>query len=168
LILENHYTLGIISVSVNFVFATSIVYRGIRHPKVFSGFMESPKYSGSGLSSEKSSEYAKKVTLLMAEDKPFLNPDITIKQLADQLSIHPKSLSQVINSKFRMNFFDFINHYRVNEAKKKILEDQQKTVLEILYEVGYNSKSAFNEAFKKETRMTPTEFRKRNKIGSRS
>ncbi len=160
LIISQYNILNIVSISINFIFATLIVYRGLRHPKVLTGYKEAPKYSGSKITTEKSAEYAKTVTQFMSVKKPFLNPDLTIKELADQLSMPPKSLSQVINSKFRMNFFDFVNHYRVNEAKLIMLESKMKTILEILYEVGYNSKSAFNEAFKKETRMTPTEYRK--------
>ena len=62
------------------------------------------------------------------------------------------------------NFFDFINQFRIDEARSilKNPEKKQFTVLEILYEVGFNSKSSFNTAFKKHTGLTPTQYRKKN------
>ncbi len=78
------------------------------------------------------------------------------------LKVQPRQLSQVINSTFRKNFFDFINQYRIEEARQLFSDPAQasKTILEILYQVGYNSKSAFNTAFKKQTGQTPTQYRK--------
>ena len=68
----------------------------------------------------------------------------------------------MINSKFGQNFYDFVNHYRIEEAKSIMVSntDDKKTILEILYEVGFNSKSAFNNAFKKNTGKTPSEFKR--------
>ena len=62
-----------------------------------------------------------------------------------------------------MNFYDFISKYRIEEAKKIFTEKSDKTVLEVLYEVGFNSKSSFNTTFKKFTGITPTQFKKEMK-----
>ena len=71
-------------------------------------------------------------------------------------------LSQIINEYFEQNFQDYINKQRIEESKKYLLDKvKRKTVLEILYEVGFNTKSSFNIAFKKTTGLTPTEFKKK-------
>ena len=97
----------------------------------------------------------------MAEKEPFLDPSLTIQELANQIDIPVRDLSVLINHKMDQHFFDFVNEYRIQKAMK-ILKDQSKsqlTVLEILYEVGFNSKSSFNTSFKKYTNLTPTAYR---------
>jgi AraC-like DNA-binding protein len=98
----------------------------------------------------------------MIDKEPYLNPSLTIKNLAQQMELPVRELSVLINQHLNQHFFDFVNGYRIEEAMK-ILKDPSKkefTVLEILYEVGFNSKSSFNTAFKKHTGLTPTQYRK--------
>jgi YesN/AraC family two-component response regulator len=85
-----------------------------------------------------------------------------LKTLAERLGVHYNYLSQIINEQFKQNFNDFINKYRIEEAKKilKTPSGSEKTILEIAYETGFYSKSVFNTAFKKFTGKTPSEFRK--------
>lgn len=95
------------------------------------------------------------------ENEPFLDPSLSIQELSKQVNIPVRDLSILINHHMNKHFFDFINEYRIEKAKE-ILKDESKckvTILEILYEVGFNSKSSFNTAFKKHTNQTPTEFR---------
>ena len=97
----------------------------------------------------------------MAEKEPFLDPSLTIQELANQIDIPVRDLSVLINHHMDQHFFDFVNEYRIQKAMG-ILKDQarsQLTVLEILYEVGFNSKSSFNTSFKKHTNLTPTAYR---------
>jgi AraC-like DNA-binding protein len=97
----------------------------------------------------------------MAEEEPFLDPSLTIQELANQIDIPFRALSVLINHHMDQHFFDFVNEYRIQKAMV-ILKDQsrsQLTVLEILYEVGFNSKSSFNTSFKKYTNLTPTAYR---------
>lgn len=103
-----------------------------------------------------------KLKKYMVEEKSFLNPSLTIQDISDGIKIPVRDLSLLINHQLGQHFFDFINTYRIENAKA-ILKDPTKskvTVLEILYEVGFNSKSSFNTAFKKHTGLTPTVFRK--------
>jgi len=98
----------------------------------------------------------------VSEEELYLNPYLTIQELSQKVGIPVRDLSLLINQQMNQHFFDFINEFRIEKAMK-ILKDNSKnklTVLEILYEVGFNSKSSFNTAFKKHTNMTPTEFRK--------
>jgi AraC-like DNA-binding protein len=95
------------------------------------------------------------------ENEPYLEPSLTIQELAKQVNIPVRDLSVLINHHMNQHFFDFVNEFRIQKAMQ-ILKDASKskhTVLEILYEVGFNSKSSFNTAFKKHTNQTPTEFR---------
>ncbi|NJM78481.1 MAG: helix-turn-helix transcriptional regulator [Flavobacterium sp.] len=86
----------------------------------------------------------------MIAKEPFIESSLTIQDLASRLDLNSRELSILINHQMGQHFFDFINEYRIEKAKN-ILKDTSKkelTVLEILYEVGFNSKSSFNTAFK--------------------
>ncbi|GAB3241982.1 hypothetical protein GCM10027346_37880 [Hymenobacter seoulensis] len=100
------------------------------------------------------------VTDFMQQHKPYLNPSLTLPELAAELKMPPHVLSKVINEGFNQNFFDFINAYRVEEFKRLMAAPpaRQYTLLALAEEVGFNSKTAFNRAFKKHTNHTPREF----------
>lgn len=103
-----------------------------------------------------------KLKKYMTDEKPFLNPALTIQDISKEMKIPVRELSVLINHQLGQHFYDFVNTYRVENAME-ILKDTTKnkvTILEILYEVGFNSKSSFNTAFKKHTGNTPTEYRK--------
>jgi AraC-like DNA-binding protein len=121
------------------------------------------KYERSGLSEEKSAESLKKLQQLMENEKPFLNPNLTLNDLSSNLSISSHNLSEILNTQLNQNFFDFVNQYRINEVKK-YLEDENKdhlTLLSIALDAGFNSKSGFNLVFKKFMNITPSEYRQR-------
>lgn len=102
------------------------------------------------------------VKQFMVNQKPYLNPSLTLRVLAEKIKMNARDLSVLINQHLNQHFFDFVNEYRIKDAKE-ILKDPNKkeyTVLEILYQVGFNSKSSFNTAFKKQTGLTPTQYRK--------
>ena len=149
-----------LSLAINFIFATGIVYCGLKQLAVFSGIEEKPKYATSTLSPQEYEKLLQHLTEYMEKSKPYLNPELSLNDLALQLAILPRYLSQVINQSTNRNFFDFINRYRIDEFKHRIINagDTKTTILEVLYDVGFNSKSTFNEAFKKHTGITPTEF----------
>ncbi len=116
----------------------------------------------STVSEKEYSEELLKLQQYMAEEKPFLDPSLTIQDVSATIQIPVRDLSLLINHKLQQHFYDFVNTYRIEEAME-ILKDTTKskmTVLEILYEVGFNSKSSFNTAFKKHTGDTPTVYRK--------
>lgn len=96
----------------------------------------------------------------METNKPYLKSDLKISELADSLSVQSYQLSQLINNEFSVNFYDFINKYRVEEAKKLLIEDTRNyKILAIAFEVGFNSKATFNRVFKNVTDLTPSEFK---------
>ena len=100
----------------------------------------------------------------MRQKKPWLENDLRLPKLAKIVGTPTHHLSQVINEQFNLNFFDFVNKYRIEEAKKLILDEKTKhfTFLRIAYDVGFNNKTSFNSAFRKHAGMTPTEFRRNN------
>jgi len=122
------------------------------------------KYERSGLTREKAQVLHDKLIHLMQTEKPFTDSTLKLHHLAKMVSTTPNYLSQVINEERQQNFYDFVNWHRIEEAKKMIQDPSQKdmTLLSIAYEVGFNSKSAFNTAFKKHSEMTPSQFRKKS------
>jgi AraC-like DNA-binding protein len=122
----------------------------------------SNKYRKSGLGAGQSKELYDRLLEEMETRKPYLDTDLTLFSLAAILSWSPNHLSQVINTYERKNFFDFVNGYRIEAIKKNIRSQQYEhlTLLSIAYECGFNSKAAFNRAFKKSTGLTPSAFRR--------
>jgi AraC-like DNA-binding protein len=155
-----------------FVFVISILMKALQKPYFFS-FSKEDDYVIKPASPHQSippdsdkaekEELAKKVLDYMQSNKPYLEPELTLEELASRLSLKPRILSQTINESLGHNFYDFINRYRIKEASRLLTNprDEKITVLEVLYEVGFNSKSSFNTLFKKYTGLTPRDFRKK-------
>lgn len=155
-----------------FVFINRILLKALQRPEIFavmnehrSALPKNPsRHSASTLSADESKKILEQLQKHIMTKKPYLEPELTLEQLAGQLNIRPRTLSQVINESLHQNFFDFVNRYRIEEAKRLLTNpaDKKITVLEVLYEVGFNSKSSFNTLFKKHTGLTPSEFKKKN------
>lgn len=98
----------------------------------------------------------------MNSEQPYLNPDLSIESLANQLKMPTKELSTLINHHIGQHFFKFINSYRIIKAQSMLRNPKltDLSVLQILYEVGFNSKSSFNTYFKQTTGQTPSAYRK--------
>ncbi|MEP3653869.1 MAG: helix-turn-helix domain-containing protein [Litorimonas sp.] len=98
----------------------------------------------------------------MKDDELFLDPNLNLAELSNQLALTPRELSELLNGQLGVHFFDFVNNYRIEHAKILLRADPKCSVLQIVYESGFNSKSSFNTAFKKHTGLTPTAFRAQN------
>jgi len=120
---------------------------------------DQPKYKTSSVTAEQQQVLLSKLKELMATTKPFLKSDFCLPDLADQLKTTVHTLSQVINDGLNQSFFEMTAEYRIEEAKRLLKEKSNIKVEEIAEEVGYNSKSSFNIAFKKLTGKTPSEWR---------
>lgn len=96
----------------------------------------------------------------METQKPYLNPELNLSDLAEDLNMTRAQLSQVINSGFQKNFNDFVNSFRIDAFKDKLKkgEHKQLSLLGIAYDCGFNSKATFNRVFKKLTQTSPTQF----------
>ena len=122
----------------------------------------SPRNATLTSADKESNEALIRLKSYMKTEAPYLDPSLSIYDLAKQLNLPAKELSVLINHNLNQHFFDFVNEYRIKRAME-ILADASKsdlTILEILYEVGFNSKSSFNTAFKKYTKLTPTQYRR--------
>ncbi len=122
----------------------------------------SEKYERSGLSEEAAQKYLQQLLRLMDEQKPFLNSELTLSQLAASAGISPHNLSEIINSLRGQNFYDFINGYRIEQIKKDLADPskQHLKILSIAFDAGFNSKATFNTLFKEQTAKTPSEYRR--------
>ena len=96
----------------------------------------------------------------MADEQPWLEPELTLTELAHRLRTNPSVLSRVINSGCGQNFNDFVNSYRVEAFKEAVKNPKNKhlSLLGIALDCGFNSKATFNRAFKKFTGLLPKEF----------
>lgn len=103
-----------------------------------------------------------KINRKMSEQKHYLDPEITLDSLASELTISAKNLSITLNRHFNKNFYEFINEYRIKEAKIRLRspEHKNKTITDIYLDIGFNSKSVFNTFFKKTVGLTPSQYRK--------
>lgn len=112
--------------------------------------------------SEKTDEHYQKLIETMKARKPYLNPELNLETLAADIELSAGYLSQIINKKEKVNFYDFVNRYRVEEAKKMITNPKfgHYSLLAIGQEAGFNSKSTFNAAFKRYAGATPSQFKK--------
>ncbi len=122
------------------------------------------KYYSSSLSNNKYQHIQQSISDLIDIEQVYKDPEVSLKMLAEKLNCSKEHISQVINTEYKQNFNTLINNHRIEEAKSllKKYNSKEKTVLEIAFEVGFNSKTAFNTTFKKQTGYSPTEFRKKN------
>lgn len=109
---------------------------------------------------QKDDDFISKINTLMDTRKPYLNPELNLSILAELLDMKPKQVSLKINQNFSKNFYDLINFYRVKEFQEcvKSNNNQKLSLLGLAYNCGFNSKSTFNSVFKKQTKLTPTQY----------
>ncbi len=117
------------------------------------------KYQKTGLKPEENKRIFNDLKHTITREKAFSDNTISLAKLAKKLNTTTHALSQVINENFQLTFFELIGYYRIEEAKQLLKSNTEIKVSEIAFEVGYNSLSAFNTAFKKATGLTPTKFR---------
>jgi AraC-like DNA-binding protein len=142
---------------------------GIRHTPIFSDETEDEASESKGetvlakenvISKEDEEHYRDQLETFMQKQKPYLNGKLTIRGLSRQSGIAMPVLSQLLNRGEGQNFFTFVNHYRVEEFKKRMADPAYKnyTLTAIAFECGFNSKSSFYSVFKKMTGQTPSEY----------
>lgn len=100
---------------------------------------------------------------LMRTEKAYRDMDLSLASLSEMLLCTPHQLSEILNDRLKLGFAAYVNQYRVNEASALLLRDRDRTILEIAFAVGFNSKASFNANFQKFTGISPTAFRERGK-----
>ena len=151
-----------------FVFATAFVAMrqplGYR-PEAVAPPIAKPRYVNKRLSMSSASAFLTKLTACMEQEQAFRNGELRLEELAEKAAMTPHELSQLINETCGINFSDYLNRYRVEDLKRALQDPEQSQVriLDLALASGFNSKSVMNRVFKKQTGMTPGEFR--NKTG---
>jgi len=155
--------LYIASLIIFLIFVSVMVFRGLKQPQIFlgKGINSIGKYDKAILPKDVRQKYKERLIHYMESHKPYIDSELTLRTLSEMMSMPQRHLSHVLNESLEQNFFDFINRYRVDEAKKLLKEPkfQHYTVLAVAFEAGFNSKSSFNLVFKKYTKMTPSQYR---------
>jgi AraC-like DNA-binding protein len=141
------------------------VLKALYQPAIFSGVDKNlstnkPSKKNTTTNASAFEKEIQQLSTYMNDNKPYLNAELTLQQLATEMDMPEKQLSALINHQIGQHFFDYINAFRIEEAKHLLSAQADLTVSEILYQVGFNSKSSFYTAFKKHTAQTPTAYRK--------
>lgn len=126
---------------------------------------EEKKYKNSRIDQQVSVQLVNRLTTYMEQELPFLNPNLKLVDLATPLHVSTHTLSQVINEHYQQNVQQFLNSHRIQAAQKMLNASDKAhlTISAIAFESGFNSLSAFNTAFKKNSQMTPSQYRKNKK-----
>lgn len=117
------------------------------------------KYEGSSLNQDEIPDYIIKLNRLMENEKVYLNNVIRLSDLSEMMTINKHHLSQIINQHYGLSFYDFINQFRVNEAKYIIIKHPEYTLHQVAFDSGFNNKTSFVNAFKKFEKVPPSKFR---------
>ena len=155
------------------IFSFAYSFYAIRQPEILdappagnhedgtNGTAVAGKYARSGLREEQAEEYLTELLRFMDEEKPYLDGDLTINDLARKTGIPRHYITEVLNEKYGRNFFSFVNEYRVKEVISRISDPKYHhyTILAIAFDSGFNSKSTFNSFFKEFTGKTPSAYR---------
>ncbi len=145
------------------ILINGMFYKGLRQPQIFQGVsQQTPVVTEARVEESDFTLEAGQIQEYFKEHKPYTDADLTLAQLAEVLSMPARKLSEVINRHFQQNFMDFINSYRIDYAKELLSNprDPKETIMEVMYDVGFNSKSSFNTIFKQKTGKTPSEYKR--------
>jgi AraC-like DNA-binding protein len=183
-----HHEITALPLNLPFLFLVLAIYiigiKALHQPSIFHGIIEadeeneterhpdaqadqaeeaSPaKYTRSGISLENAQRYKTRMMKAMQDQELYLDCDLTLRQLARHVGISYHQASQVINGQMNQRFFSFVNNYRIQLAKDLMSDPKtsRMAIVDLAVEVGFKSKSSFYDAFKKMTKMTPTQYKK--------
>ena len=151
---------------VTLAFISWILWQALNRPEIFKGINSAllprvPKKITKPVDQGQAKHNLKLLTEHMQNKKSFLQANLNIDKLASDTGLSAQEISQTLNHHLGQHFYDFINGYRIEAACQQLAdkEHQDITVLDILLSSGFNSKSSFNTAFKKQMKMTPSEYR---------
>jgi len=145
---------------INYLLIATVLWLGIKGTMQGQNSMELSRQITQSLPAEKGEKIIKDLKQLMKNQKIYLYPDLTLRNVEDQLNFSSKEISLAINSVIKKNFYQFINEYRVEEFKLRVLDKKNKhlTLFGIAQESGFNSKATFNRVFSSVTGISPRQF----------
>ena len=154
-------TMGLAGNYLMFAVVSALIFYSLTRSTLFAGKISKQKLDDQHDEHQADPVLTQKLKQHMVDNKPYLSHFLNLEELANQVSMHPRALSVAIKHNFNTNFYEFINSYRIDEAKL-MLEDPEKshlTMIDISGEAGFNSKATFNSFFKKLVGMTPTQYK---------
>ncbi len=159
--------MGLVGNYTAFLLVSALIFFSLRRSSIFEGVESRESVDKENQNVEKVDVdpiLVKRITDHMEENKPYLAKILTLEHLARQLGMPNRTLSTTINRQFKQNFFEFVNHYRVEEAKLQLADPlhKDKTMIDLMADCGFNSKATFNTFFKKLVGRTPSQYREDN------
>ncbi len=151
----SHYIVIILTV-VPFIFINAILIMALKKPLVFYVKQNTTSWS---MKDDDQNKYLNGFIELMEKEKMYNDSELTLSKISELLKINPKYLSLILNKHLHSSFPDIVNKYRIETTKQLLKKNNNMTIQQIMYEVGYNSKSAFNKHFKRITGCTPSEYK---------
>jgi AraC-like DNA-binding protein len=144
------------------IFLFVMLIKALDHPILS---VTAPRPSESKLSAQNVQRIREKIEQYLLIEEGYSNPDLTIKDLAEQLIEPARDVSHVVNHHLANNFYDLVNGYRIAAAKNLLSGNTESkiAITDVMYKVGFNSKSSFNTQFKQKTGVTPSAFRRQTK-----
>ncbi|HOP63094.1 MAG TPA: AraC family transcriptional regulator [Spirochaetota bacterium] len=152
--------LSLATITICIMVIVSYRYPSLRKYIIFK--LEKTRYMKSKIKNLDLNVIVKRMKEIMELEKAFSDEDFCLKTLARDLDITPQQLSQILNEKLGKNFNTFLNEYRINEAKKLLIDEPARSINSIANAVGFNSNTAFTLAFTKHEGVSPSKFRKNN------
>ncbi|WP_250464685.1 helix-turn-helix domain-containing protein [Microbulbifer litoralis] len=157
-------TMGITGNYMIFVLVNSLVFYSLIYSGVLGGAVsQGEKRDRSEGRGPIGPRHLDRIRAAMEKEKLFLNPRLTVEEFAGYVKLPPRQVSSLIKRRFSRNFLEYVNGYRVEEAKRSLADpaNSNNPVLDIASKSGFNSKATFNRFFKKFAGVTPTEYRRR-------
>ena len=156
---ETLSTIGLTGYYLSFILVNLLVFTAIRYFGVFEQVSDTVPVKKPTEEEFLQPEMAAKIDSAILDTKIYMEPDITLDRLSEAMHVMPRDLSMLINRHFGVNYYEFINRYRIEEAKRLLTESKGVTITDIYLTVGFNSKSVFYTFFKKLEGVTPTTYR---------
>lgn len=156
-----------ISLSLNTFTAFFYLYYTTRYPKLFQDMvaeLNEEKHRNISIDQREKNTLLFKLQHLMEEDRIFCKPNLKVGFVAEELGVYPQKLTKLLWNNYRKNFNEYVNGYRIEYAKELLTENPNYTILYIGFESGFNSKSVFNDSFKRLAGMTPRQYRQMHSL----
>ncbi len=155
--------IGILISGANSVLFFFLSYRYPEIMQTISSLSRKQKKMKSYCGNPDTPDIIRKLDNLIEEKKIYLNPDLSLQSLSNLIGIESHHLSKLVHEHKKMSFREYINNYRLVEAKDLLVNDLEKSILDIAFYTGFNSKTPFNTSFKKATGFNPSEYRKNSR-----
>lgn len=156
--------MGIAESYFRFIYVSVLIIYLLQNSRGFAEIQVEHTIATEPVAEEPHQQLLEKLLHYMDTAKPYLEPNITVERLAQRLEVSPKLLSSTINGQLHKNFFEMIGSYRIEETKKQLADPQYRelSINEVMKNCGFNSKSVFNQAFKKTVGVTPSHYRQQH------